>query len=79
MSIPDVTAPVDPLAGPEYDPTTPLEERLRLRLAALRDNRERFLADAQRNLAALDAAIAEIDALLDPEAARSRAGQNGAR
>jgi len=70
-----------PLAGPEYDRDTPLEERLRLRLATLRANRERFIADAQRQIAALDAAIAELDALLDPEAARAaqaaQASQNG--
>jgi hypothetical protein len=41
------------------------------------------MADAARQLAALDAAIAEIEALLDPDAARQRileaqmAAQNG--
>jgi hypothetical protein len=44
----------------------PLETRLRARVATLRENRERFIADAQRQLAALDAAIAEMDAILNP-------------
>jgi Pyruvate/2-oxoacid:ferredoxin oxidoreductase gamma subunit len=48
------------------DTIDPLEERLRERLEALRANRERFVIEAQRNLAALDAAIAELGALLDP-------------
>jgi hypothetical protein len=54
----------------------PLEERLAERLEALRANRTTFIADAQRQLAALDAAIAELGALLDP--ATARAGLNGA-
>lgn len=51
----------------------PLEDRLRARLAALKENRERFMSEAQRNLAALDAAIGELSALIDPPAA----DQNG--
>lgn len=54
----------------------PLEDRLRERLETLRANREKFLVEAQRQLAALDAAIAELSALLDP--ATARAGLNGA-
>jgi hypothetical protein len=52
-----------------------LEMRTRARLATLKENRERFMVEAQRNLAALDAAIAEITALLDPDSV----DQNGAR
>jgi hypothetical protein len=53
-------------ATPGYDVTVPLEDRLRERLETLRENRTRFVTEAQRNLAALDAAIAELSALLDP-------------
>ena len=68
----------DPLAGPAYDLDTPLDERLRIRLDDLRQNREKFIAEAQRNLAAMDAAIGEIEAILDPDSVRSRmASQNG--
>jgi hypothetical protein len=42
----------------------PLEDRLRLRLETLKRNRESFIADAQRQLAALDGAIGELSALL---------------
>ena len=71
-----MSAPVqDPFAGPAYDTKTPLEERLKLRLNELKENREKFIAEAQRNLAAMDAAIAEMEALLDPDAARARAAQ----
>ena len=52
----------------------PLEERTRARLEELKNNRERLLSEAQRQLAALDGAIAEIAALLEPPAA----DQNGA-
>jgi uncharacterized protein YPO0396 len=52
----------------------PLEERTRARLEELKSNRERFMVEAQRNLAALDAAIAEFTALLDPDSV----SQNGA-
>jgi len=48
-----------------------LEDRLRDRLVTLKENRERFITDAQRQLAALDAAIGELSALLNP------AAQNG--
>jgi hypothetical protein len=58
---------------PEQEVVGPLEDRLRARLETLRANRERFVTDAQRQLAALDAAIAELSALLDP------ASQNGSR
>jgi hypothetical protein len=44
----------------------PLETRLRARLVVLRENREKFMGEAQRQLAALDAAIAEMDALINP-------------
>lgn len=44
----------------------PLEDRLRERLATLKTNRETFIVDAQRQLAALDAAIGEMTALLEP-------------
>jgi Skp family chaperone for outer membrane proteins len=44
----------------------PLEDRLRERLETLRSNREKFIQEAQKNLAALDAAIGELSALLDP-------------
>jgi hypothetical protein len=64
----------DPFAGPAYDPDLPWEERLRARLANVREERERFLASAQRELAARDAVVAELEALLDPEAARRRVG-----
>jgi len=65
----------DPLDGDEYNADLPLEDRLRLRLGKLSENRERFIGDAQRQLAALDAAIAEIEALLDPAAARARVAE----
>lgn len=57
----------------EHDVTT-LEDRLRSRIEALKENRERFIAEAQRNLAALDGAIGELEALLNP----APAGLNGA-
>jgi hypothetical protein len=53
----------------------PLETRLRSRLVVLRENREKFMGEAQRQLAALDAAIAEMDAILNPPPAD--ASQNG--
>jgi hypothetical protein len=71
-------SPPELLAEPEYDTATPLAERVALRLARLRENRERYLGDAQRQLAALDASIAELEALLDPEAVRARLASNGA-
>jgi Skp family chaperone for outer membrane proteins len=51
-----------------------LETRLTARLEALRANREKFLVEAQKNLAALDAAIGELSALLDPAALNGHAG-----
>jgi Skp family chaperone for outer membrane proteins len=61
-------------ATPGYDVTPTLDERLRARLEALRSNREKFLAEAQKNLAALDAAIGELSALLDPASLNGHAG-----
>ena len=43
-----------------------LYERLHLRVETLKENREKFIQEAQRQLAALDAAIGELSALLDP-------------
>lgn len=51
-----------------------LEERLRLRLETLRANRERFIDDAQRQLVALDTAISELAALLNPTAQTGTGG-----
>lgn len=65
----------DPFAGPAYDTKRPLNIRMGERLTELKENREKFIAEAQRNLAAMDAAIAEMEALLDPDAARQRAAQ----
>jgi hypothetical protein len=53
-----------------------LEDRLRDRLITLMENREKFITDAQRQLAALDAVIAEFKALIDP--ATAKASLNGA-
>jgi VIT1/CCC1 family predicted Fe2+/Mn2+ transporter len=53
-----------------------LEQRLHVRWLTLKENREKFIQEAQRNLAALDGAIAELGALLDP--APAPAGLNGA-
>lgn len=58
----------------ELDTLDPLEDRLRVRLETLRANRERFVNEAQRQLAALDAAIAELSALLDPASLNGHAG-----
>lgn len=58
----------------EQSVIAPLEERTRARLITLKENRERFVNEAQRQLAALDAAIAELGALLDPAEV---ANQNG--
>jgi hypothetical protein len=52
-----------------------LEMRLAVRLETLKKNREEFIVTAQRQLAALDAAIAELGALLDPAVVQ----QNGSR
>lgn len=52
-----------------------LEQRLHVRWLTLKENREKFIQEAQRNLAALDGAIAELGALLDPAASP---GLNGA-
>jgi tRNA U34 5-carboxymethylaminomethyl modifying GTPase MnmE/TrmE len=54
----------------------PLEDRLRERLEFLKKNRDEYVATAQRQLAALDAAIGELSALLNP--ATEPAGLNGA-
>jgi hypothetical protein len=51
-----------------------LEMRLHLRVETLKKNRETFVAEAQRQLAALDGAIGELEALLTP----APAGLNGA-
>lgn len=51
-----------------------LEDRLQARLDELRANRDRFIQEAQRNLAALDGAIAELSALLEPPAAVEQNG-----
>ena len=51
-----------------------LEERARSRLTELEAARERFIADAQRQLAAFDGSIAEIKALLEPPAAQNGTG-----
>lgn len=51
-----------------------LEMRLHLRLETLKENRERFVTEAQRQLAALDAAIAELGALLDPASLNGSGG-----
>jgi hypothetical protein len=51
-----------------------LEMRLHLRLETLKENREKFLVEAQKNLAALDAAIGELSALLDPATLNGHAG-----
>jgi hypothetical protein len=59
---------------PEQEVIGPLEDRLRERLETLRANRERFVNEAQRQLAALDAAIAELSALLDPASLNGHAG-----
>ena len=53
----------------------PLETRSRARLEELKSNRERLLSEAQRQLAALDGAIAELTNLLEPPVA----DQNGAK
>lgn len=50
-----------------------LEQRMHARLLTLKENREKFIGEAQRNIAALDGAIAELSALLDP------VSQNGSR
>jgi hypothetical protein len=55
-----------------------LEARLSARLDTLKENRERFIQDAQRQLAALDAAIAEISALLDPPSPNGRESADNA-
>lgn len=67
VSAPDQTLPV----------IAPLEDRLRVRLDDLKANRERFMAEAQRNLAALDAAIGELSALIDPPAPIDSPSPNG--
>ena len=61
-------------ATPGYDVTPTLDERLRTRLETLKTNRSTFIAEAQKNLAALDAAIAELSALLDPASLNGHAG-----
>jgi hypothetical protein len=58
----------------EQEVIAPLEDRLSARLDLLKTNRTTFIADAQRQLAALDAAIAELSALLDPAALNGHAG-----
>jgi hypothetical protein len=55
----------------------PLEERTRARLEELKSNRERLLSEAQRQLAALDGAIAELSALLDPPSPNGREDSSG--
>jgi transcription elongation GreA/GreB family factor len=50
----------------ELDTLDPLEDRLRSRIGALKENRERFVQEARTQLAALDAAIGEMSALLEP-------------
>jgi hypothetical protein len=44
----------------------PLETRMQARLEFLKKNRDEYIATAQRQIAALDAAIGEISALLEP-------------
>jgi Skp family chaperone for outer membrane proteins len=56
----------------------PLETRSRARLEELRANREKFLQEAQKNLAALDAAIGELSALLDPPSPNGRESADNA-
>jgi hypothetical protein len=52
--------------------------RLSDRLETLKKNRETFIADAQRQLAALDGAIAELSALLEPPASPDLNGASDA-
>lgn len=65
-------AQADPLDAEEYDLKHPLPDRLAMRIARLKENRDRFITQAQRELSNLDAAIGELEALLDPAAARQR-------
>lgn len=61
---------------PEQEVIGPLEDRLQARLEFLKKNRDEYVATAQRQLAALDGAIGELSALLNP--ATEPAGLNGA-
>jgi hypothetical protein len=56
----------------EQEVIAPLEDRLSARLDLLKTNRATFITNAQRELAALDAAIAELSALLDPATLNGR-------
>jgi hypothetical protein len=56
----------------ELDTIDPLEDRLRERLEFLKKNRDDYVATAQRQLAALDAAIGELSALLNPASPNGR-------
>lgn len=47
--------------------TSPLDERITARIAVLTSERDTYLAEANRQLAAYEAAIAELRALLAPE------------
>jgi hypothetical protein len=49
-----------------------LEDRLLVRLEFLKKNRDEYVATAQRQLAALDAAIGELSALLNPASPNGR-------
>lgn len=43
------------------------EEKIKVRIAALKDQREKFVEQANQQLAALNGAIAELEALIEPE------------
>lgn len=54
-----------------------LEERITARLETLKANREKFIGEAQRQLAALDAAIGEMSALLEPASLNGHEDSSG--
>ena len=43
------------------------EERIKARIEALKQQRDRFIAEANQQIAAANGAIGELEALLEPE------------
>lgn len=44
-----------------------MEERIKARLEALKEQRDRFVVEANQQIAAHNGAIGELEALLEPE------------